>query len=153
MQLLALFLLAVSAGALPQSRNPSPSATLAPTATLVNTTAPYEHEKRGGDPSIGNFDDPKCQGTHLGDRATLENSMNNCLPFTPANKFVDIYWGYSSNARVWTYPDDGCGQMGNTQPMKVISGKSRTCAAVADLGGEVKSVFFPGYYQADKWSN
>lgn len=155
MQLLALFLLAVSAGALPQSHNPSPSATLAPTTTtLVNTTAQHEHEKRGGDQSIGNFDDPKCHGTHLGNKATLEEDMNHCLKFTPDHRFVDIYWSSSSNAEPWTYSDDACGgQFGQTAPMEVILGKSRRCVAVADLGGEVKSVYFPSYYNAGNWKN
>ena len=149
MQFLALFLLAVSAGALPQSHTPSPSATLAPTTTLVNTTAPHEHAKRGGDPSIGNFDDPKCKGTHVGNKATLTNEMQDCLQFTPDHPFIDIYWGATSNVEAWAYPDAICGvKHGKTPPIMVIHGKSRRCVDVKDLGGDVKSVFFPDWEQA-----
>ena len=145
MQLLALLLLlAVSAGALPQSDNLSPSETPTSTTTPMNSTAPYTHQKRGDNyPTLGNFDDDKCHGTHLGTKITIKDAA--CVQFAPTNKNIDIYWG-DSVGRPQVYSDDHCGA---TQPLKTITGDNnhaRTCASVASLGGTVLSVKFPNLF-------
>ena len=162
MQILALFLLAVSAGALPQPPDLSPSA---PIPTSVNTTAPYMHEKRDDDgydddagtpavkfedpPTIGNFDDHKCHGTHLGTKITINDV--GCVKFTPTNKYLDFYFGDSGES-LGAFSDDHCG---SKKPMKIISpdaDQRRICVSVADLGGTVLSVKFPNAEEKYYWA-
>ena len=140
MQLLALFLLAVSAGALPQSENLSPSHTLTPTTTPIHSPAPSTHQKRDHDyPTLGNFDDHKCHGTHLGTKLTVTDIA--CVQFAATNKYIDIYWG-SSLGLLEIYSDGSCG---TAKPTKTIysDGHGRKCISVAKLGGTVRSVKFP----------
>ncbi|KAL8823853.1 MAG: hypothetical protein Q9191_005500, partial [Dirinaria sp. TL-2023a] len=97
MQLLALFLLAVSAGALPPSRTLQLSEAITPTNTtsLASFTTPHLLGKRGN-PWIGSFNNPKCTGTHIKpDRPELHGS--DCTQFQPAGPYVLIYWGDPAN--------------------------------------------------------
>ena len=130
MQILALFLLAVSAGALPQSSSLSPSETLAPTSTLVNSTMPHMHDKRRGGPTIGNFDNAKCKGEHLGTKVNIP-AGDDCVKWQPSNTYIDIYWGDASGLTFFT--DDNCSM--NQRVKSVTSGSSRTCIDLATLGG------------------
>ena len=137
MQLLALFLLAVSAGALPQSPDP------------VDSTMTHVHEKRLEQvkPSIGNFDDPKCHGKFLGTNSTSSSDITKCFKFTPVGQSIHMYWGSSSGV-AWIFSNDHCdGQTYGNPPLKVIrwdDGDKLDCVSVKDLGGKVQSALFPG---------
>ncbi|KAL8791818.1 MAG: hypothetical protein Q9195_005554 [Heterodermia aff. obscurata] len=137
MQLLAPFLLAVSAGALPQSSNPSPSETLAPTGTLANSTVPSTHQKRYEDLTLGNFDDPKCAGTHLGTKTTIERKQ--CIQYTPANKFIDVYWG-QSEGQLRFYSSGDCDENNRIKKLDEKLVEKHTCLKVADFTKTVLSV-------------
>lgn len=140
MQLLALFLLSVSAGALPQSSNLSPSETVASTSTLVNSTAPYTHEKRFDDPTLGNFDDPKCHGTHLGTKTTVEGQK--CIQFTPTNAFIDIYWG-QGEGQLQFYSSNDCDSQHKLKTFLQSTFEDHSCVSVAKFKGTVLSVDVP----------
>ena len=133
MQILALFLLAVSAGALPQSSSLSPSATLAPTSTLVNSTTPHMHEKRKGAPTIGDFDNDKCKGEHLGTKIQMPYDST-CLAWQPTNNWIDIYWGDGSNM-VTFYTDNNCNIDLKVKTLHQGFWESRRCVALDTLGG------------------
>ena len=139
MQFLALFLLAVSAGALPQPPNPSPS------VTLVNTTAPSMFKRKAGfeDPTIGNFDDPHCKGTHLGDKLII-NVDADCVPFTPKNSHIDIFWG-DANPYMYFFSDDVCSNANKIKEIDKSGGQKHKCVKVDSLNGTVKSMTIPGY--------
>ena len=133
MQFLAIFLLAVSAGALPQSHTLSPSAT-----TPGNSTESNKHEKRFKYPTLGNFDAKDCQGTHLGDKTTLDDDSK-CFPFIAPNTYVDIYWGEGSGVLQF-YSDDACS---NDHLLHTLSQEglgSRMCVERGKLGDGVHSV-------------
>ena len=137
MQLLTLFLLAVSAGALPQSQTLSPTATLAPTVDPLNSTKPNMHGRDFEMPTLGNFDDPKCHGTHLGTKATIDVNED-CIKFSPANAYLDIFWG-DSNGSLDFYSDDQCSKDHHLKAVGEVH-HSHTCVEVASLGGKVLSV-------------
>ena len=88
-------------------------------------------------PTIGNFDDTKCQGTHLGTKLTV-NVDEDCIQFSPANEYLDIFWG-DSNGSLDFYSDDQCSK---DHHLKVVSEAhhSHSCVSVASFGGKVLSL-------------
>ena len=116
MQLLSLFLLAVSAGALPPSRTPPLSEALAPTTTdtPVNSTSPQILEKRSL-PWIGNFDNQGCHHSHVGhERPKIAGQT--CTPFIPSSSYVNIFWGngWDTINGLYLYSDDECHNLNAT---------------------------------------
>ena len=98
------------------------------------------HEKRFKKPTIENFDDPKCHGKHLGDKAVSEENQV-CLKFTPPNQYIKISWG-DGNGELWTEPNEHC--VGDPPLTKIYSGgNSHSCIPATALGEGVQSVYFP----------
>ena len=153
MQVLALFLLAVGAGALPQSPDHSPSASATTTIPPVNSTAPYMHEKRDpgapiklhGPSTIANFDDDKCGLQQFGDNVTITDT--GCVKFHPTNKYLYIY--YNGNGELGFFPDDHCGAK---KPIEILGwGDDRRCEWAVPFGALVQSVKFATTDDLHSW--
>ena len=115
MRFLFLFLLAVSAGALPQSV--ARSEALKPTILNPNnSTMPNGLFKRDGNTAwVGGFKDPNCQGTHIGEgthRPKVYAGTGDCYAFELSDgaDYVSVYWGtLGGNVRHLSfYSDTGC---------------------------------------------
>lgn len=140
MQVLALFLLAVSAGALPQPSELSPSETLTST-TSISSTAPEIHARRiAMNPNIKNFEDPQCHGDPIGDELDFLVTPN-CQKFTPTNSYFWITWGIGGGHNMSFFSDDHCGQL----LQNIVQGDHdwHKCIEVANLGKNVGSLIVP----------
>ena len=141
MQLLALFLLTVNAGALPQSSQLPPSQNLAPTTAPVNSTAPHIHEKRYLEGRFQGFDDPKCQDKTTGHNMIYE-WWTKCLPYTPRHKYIYVGWGDNSG-QFSTFFDDKCAGP-KAKTIDDAYGGGVQCLTMEDFGGKkVRAVQFP----------
>ena len=132
MQILSLFVLTVSAGALPQSLTSLEAPALATTIS-INSTAPAILEKRAHHPWIGHFDNEKCSGKHIGN-SRPELPYGHCAPFKAAEGYVSIYWGtFPLNILgLAVYASDNC----QGKKVKVLLGHEggHTCTNLWGLG-------------------
>ena len=146
MQFLSLILLAMSAGALPQSQPATHPEALTPTTIPSNNALTSRALEKRNTAWIGSFKDQHCQGSHVGEgiyRPKIHEGTKACYPFELQDgvDYINIYWGSGDDVinSLLFYPDPHCKEKAfHEEPIK--SNSEWTCLWKGNLNKTVHAV-------------